>query len=645
MLSIRKRSSDSLLKAAKKLIIENEGSSSSSSLGINNIPIPHQNIELRIVENQRSREIPEYVKLSPTEFMSMWITSTGAKRKASNMLLHYLRYKFDVDISTDYRTLLGTPTKKTIPMYLAAGSYVYLGVQQALNHLLSEAKGLDLSTTVLMQFFIDGVKFTRSTKDGAWVITMNIRNKLLKKRLTPKVVGVHYGEKKPADFNEFLWPLVMELLSLLEREIEFKDIVLKLKILNFVLDAKARTACKAIKDVNGYFGCDYCLAEGDHIDFRMAFLDLEAPLRNDVDYRARKYEDYHKIESVLELLPIDMIKSFPPDYLHCLLLGVVNWFLKYFRDTPTMLSSADYITIQQRIQMFGRTQPIEFQHKLRSFVDHLGTMKGTEFRQYILFVAPLLLKGIINEEKIGNLLKLHIASIIFTHKRFSHFYHEADTLMRMFIDEFAEIYDPCHVTYVFHSLCHMKIFVDIYGPWDNFSTFEYESYNNAIKNLSKGSVKPLVQITNRIVEIYQAKQYNLKTTTDQNIELRGRQEDGTFVQLSYYDLCFKTNCDGQNYMLLKSGEAVELVSISHDLKTGKVAITGKPLINRTSVFDVVDTTRFNIFKCKLQFGRPITFDVKDIDAKLWKIDIPESIQSAYYPIYVEDGKNCNNKIV
>lgn len=73
----------------------------------------------------------------------------------------------------------------------------------------------------------------------------------------------------------------------------------------------------------------------------MAFLNLDAPLRNDADYRRRIYDDYHHMESVLEMLPIDMIDSFPPDYLHCVLLGVENWILKLLRDTPKTLSTRD----------------------------------------------------------------------------------------------------------------------------------------------------------------------------------------------------------------------------------------------------------------------------------------------------------------
>lgn len=76
-----------------------------------------------------------------------------------------------------------------------------------------------------------------------------------------------------------------------------------------------------------------CVEEGDFIDHRMTFSNLNAPERNDVDYRARVYDDqdYHKMKSVLELLPIDMIEAFPLDYLHCVLSGVEKWFLEHIR--------------------------------------------------------------------------------------------------------------------------------------------------------------------------------------------------------------------------------------------------------------------------------------------------------------------------
>lgn len=430
----------------------------------------------------------------------------------------------------------------------------------------------------------------------------------------------------------------MELLDILENGFVFHENVLKLEILNFVLDAPARTSCKAIKHINGYNGCDYCLAEGDYIEHRMAFLNQDAPLRNDGDYRARVYDDYHRMESVLELLPIDMIDAFPPDYLHCSLLGQMNWILGYLRDTPKILSSNDYVKIEERIEQFRLNQPREFQRGLRSFVEHLKYLKGTEFRQYLLFVFPVLFDGIISEEIIANFLKLQIASIIYSHKRFECYYEEAEKLMSMFLLEFAEIYHPCHVVYVFHAPCHMKKFVKMYGPWDNFSTFPYESYNSTVKNFLHGNSMPLSQITNRIAEIYNTKQHELATERSE-IEIKNRQKNGSFTQLKYHDLTFQVNGVGQNFVLLKSGECVKLTRIDYNESSRSIELSGKPFKHRSSAYVHVNTLRFNIFKSRDEFKDQMKFSTNDIDGKLWKLEMTYGDFSAYYPIYVEDGKS------
>lgn len=86
-------------------------------------------------------------------------------------------------------------------------------------------------------------------------------------------------------------------------------------------------------------------------------------------------------------------------------------------------------------------------------------------------------------------------------------------------------------------------------------------------------------------------------------------------------------------MLLKSGMPVKLVSISQGKTTSEIVLIGNELKNGSSVYgDVVDRTRFNILKCKLEFDRRITFGAKEIDGK------SDSAYSAYYAIYVGDGK-------
>lgn len=318
----QKRSASNLLRTAKNMIRNSSETTQVVCLRSGEI--------VGVNQNKRNRRVRDYVKLSPSEFMAWWVTSTGAKRKASNILMHYMKYKFKADIPADYRTLLKTPVKP-IESTINPGCYIHVGVRKAILQLCSEADlcGQHSRQNILMQFFVDGLSISRSTKDGFWIIMMNIRN-VSARCFTPKVIGVYYGMKKAANFNDFLWPFVMELNEIIDFGIVFNEHKLMPKILNFVLDSPSRSSCKAVKAVTGYFGCDVCTAEGDLMytqfrtiklihflsDFihnRMAFLDLDAPIRNDADYRGRVYDDYHHMESVLEMLPIDMIDAFPLD--------------------------------------------------------------------------------------------------------------------------------------------------------------------------------------------------------------------------------------------------------------------------------------------------------------------------------------------
>ncbi len=103
--------------------------------------------------------------------------------------------------------------------------------------------------------------------------------------------------------------------------------------------------------------------------------------------------------------------------------------------------------------------------------------------------------------------------------------------MRMFVEEFSEIYHPRHVTYVFHSMGHMKKFVDIDGSWDNFSTFEFESFNCKIKDFLRGNYMPLTQITKRIIEIYQSPKHDL---TSEKFGIAPRQDIGRMMMDRLY---------------------------------------------------------------------------------------------------------------
>lgn len=78
---------------------------------------------------------------------------------------------------------------------------------------------------------------------------------------------------------------------------------------------------------NHTFGCQKCMIEGIHskVFNRVSYPRTDVPLRTDNNFRTRAQPDHHKENSILEELPIDMVKSFPTsDPLHLLDLGVMK---------------------------------------------------------------------------------------------------------------------------------------------------------------------------------------------------------------------------------------------------------------------------------------------------------------------------------
>jgi len=78
--------------------------------------------------------------------------------------------------------------------------------------------------------------------------------------------------------------------------------ILKFKIVKIVCDAPAKAFILNGTGHNAYHGCNSCTVEGDFINNRMAYLDMDAPLRNNLSFREKKDEFYLKDISPLEVL-------------------------------------------------------------------------------------------------------------------------------------------------------------------------------------------------------------------------------------------------------------------------------------------------------------------------------------------------------
>ena len=104
------------------------------------------------------------------------------------------------------------------------------------------------------------------------------------------------------------------------------------------------------------------------------------------------------------------ISQFSLDYMHLACLGVVRRILHYLMKGPRIcrLSQQQIHLISDNLVNLNGKLPSEFSRQPRS-LDLIDRWKATEFREFILYTGPLVLKDILHEGYYIHFLTLHCA--------------------------------------------------------------------------------------------------------------------------------------------------------------------------------------------------------------------------------------------
>ena len=95
--------------------------------------------------------------------------------------------------------------------------------------------------------------------------------------------------------------------------------------------------------------------------------------------------------------------------MHLVCLGVVRRILNYVKKRPVgKISALQLREISDRLIMLNGKIPSEFARQPRSLQD-LDRWKATEFRQFLLYTGPVVLKGIVSKELFQHFLTLIVA--------------------------------------------------------------------------------------------------------------------------------------------------------------------------------------------------------------------------------------------
>ncbi|CAH0548143.1 unnamed protein product [Brassicogethes aeneus] len=424
--------------------------------------------------------------------IAQWAIECNIAHLHLDKLLCILREEH-LEVPKSSKTLLHTPGPCKI-VSVSPGNYCHIGLEKGIRYVLDSCKNPPNLIKIDLNF--DGVAPTNTTT--FWPILA-----LVKQYSEPFLVGLYHGNKKPEDLALYVKQLLEEIKRLQRDGMDIHGNKIDIVLNNVICDAPAKAYILNVKGHNSSTGCNKCVTEGTFIN-AMSFPILDSSLRTDRSFRERHNPEYHKGPSPLEeILNFDMIKNFPLDYMHLVLLGVAKKILNTLWNGRMGLRLVD--TVKQEINL--RIEKLNISHRLfarkQRSISLISDWKATEFRQFLLYTGPALLYKLLENEQYIHFLFLHVAIRILCNKEMCQnplHNNVAKKLILKFVRNFENFYGEGTISYNVHNLIHISDDVMQHGSLDEFSAFPYENFMLNIKQMTQTSNLQLQQIIKRTLE-------------------------------------------------------------------------------------------------------------------------------------------------
>jgi len=209
------------------------------------------------------------------------------------------------------------------------------------------------------------------------------------------------------------------------------------------------------------------------------------------------------IISPLEGIQLGLVSQVVLDYMHCICLGVMKKLLLIWLGGPlkTRLPSYQNKTISSYLSTISKFLPKEFTRKSRSLKD-IKRYKATEFRQFLLYTGPVVLRGILPNELYSHFLLLSSATYVLLSKNscLKYWNDMAKRWMEKFVQQMSEFYGKTSVIYNVHALLHISDDAIKFGSLDNVSAFPFENHLQFLKSTIRGKSLFIEQVVKRVQE-------------------------------------------------------------------------------------------------------------------------------------------------
>lgn len=532
----------------------------------------------------------------------------------------------------DPRSFLNTPRSSNINT-VEPGHYYHIGIKNAIE---IQYKRLNLkpSGRILVGINIDGLPLAKSTSSHFYPILCINKNISCLDNVT--LVGVYHGYEKPHSFSDFLKDFVTEATDLTNNGIMLFGKIYPFEITMLLFDAVAKASILSIKGHAGYSSCTKCTQEGEFIQNRICFPDIKYIKRTHESFVQKRDPNHHTGDTILTQIPnINLIEDIPLDYMHLVCLGVVKKMLCgiwCYGSPPHKLSFRVIQSISQNLELLSKYMPSEFARKPRGLKE-VKRWKATEFRQFLFYSGPIVLKKRLTNRKYEHFLILFVSLTLLVSQKFcsnTEYLNYAESLLEYFVKTTKSLYGPQFLTHNFHNLLHLCDDVKKFGCLENFSNFSSENYLQKLLKMIRKPDNPLAQIIRRIHEL----NTNLLTQTSQDlteVKLDHEYTGGILTDgctgpesktLTFKD--FKLNLSYNNSCcLLKNGCTIEIKNFAFDKLSNTNVVIGHSYTSTKDFFKVpCESSILGVFFVE-NLGPLSHWPILEIDTKLVRLPYEE----------------------
>ena len=357
----------------------------------------------------------------------------------------------------------------------------------------------------------------------------------------------------------------------------------------------------------------------------MSFPRIDCKRRTDADFRNRADPDHHKEYTPLEKLPIDLVQDIiVADSLHLIDLGIMKKFLNIWTtgcyNFETKWSGIQIQNISILLKGYNKSMPLEIHRAVRG-LDCLKFWKGLEYRTFLLYLSPVLLKDFLHPEVYLHFLNFYCAITICSCKKYLKYTEIADELLKYFIEEYIQIYGSYTISSNVHNLCHLADDVKRFGDLTSFSSYPFENFLGQIKNMLRTGNRPLAQCAKRIMELSK-----INTSTKQPIypivskENRYKEHQllhchKVFYKVEIEDGLTLTTDVKNKWFLSKTNDIVAMINATYSDQ--KLCIYGVSVLSKADFFQKpINSSRLDIYISSGELNSPKLYDFSDIKCKL-----------------------------